>query len=247
MEIDKLKLLASVPIDIGICKLYPLKIKDDIVAIGEDRYNEYLSILLFDISDLDGVDGIGDLDLTPYDIIMLNSIANEEFRKKVSDAISLFTKEEVNFYYDKDYAFFYIGDIGDGKIITKDIYKNIRSVLRQQNCIPEKKDKVRPANKTAEDFMKQMEDIKSKYKKYTDKRDDRITLYDLVGAVVWKGNRSYEEVFGYSVFQLYEALDRINIVDNYTFVMNGIYSGNIDTSKMEKELKDLSWIKGKQK
>lgn len=245
MKVDKLKLLASIPIDIGICKVHPLKIKPDIVLIGEKKYNEYLSILLFDISDLENIDNLKDVKISPYDITMLNSITNEDFKNKVIEALSLFIKEEVRFYYDKEYTFFYIGNFEDNRIITQNIYEKIKSVLRQQNCIPEEKDKLKPANKTAEDFIQQMEDIKSKYKKYTKQDDNKITLYDLVSAVVWKGNKSYDEVFGYSIFQLYEALDRINIVDNYTFVMNGIYSGNIDTSKMEKELKELNWIKGK--
>lgn len=247
MKIDKLKLLASIPIDIGICQVHPLKIRPDIVPIGEEKYNEYLSILLFNMSDLDGIGNVEEIEMTPYDIVIINSIANESFKNKILKALSLFIKEEVYFYNDEKYAFFYIGDVLDSRIITKDIYEILRSVLRQQNCIPETKGKFQPANKTAEDFMKQMEGIKSKYKKYTKQDDNKITLYDLVSAVVWKGKKSYDEVFNYSIFQLYEALDRINIVDNYTFVMNGIYSGSIDTSKMQKELKELNWIKGKSK
>ena len=202
---------------------------------------------MFNISDLENRNELRDLDVSPYDIIMLNSIVNEEFRIKITEALTLFTKEDVYYYHDNEYAFYYIGNFEDNRIITKNVFETIRSVLRQQNCVPEDRDGFKPANKIAEDFIRQMEEIKSKYKKYTKQHNNKITLYDLVSAVVWKGNRSYDEVFSYSIFQLYEALDRINIVDNYTFVMNGIYSGNIDTSKMEKELKELNCIKRKSK
>ena len=53
-------------------------------------------------------------------------------------------------------------------------------------------------------------------------------MADLVSAITWKSSKSYDEVLDFTIYRLYDALNQINTVDNYTFTMNGIYAGTID-------------------
>jgi len=258
MEINKLKLLTMKPINIGCCNVHHITV-DGIDEATEEVYRQYLSILLFDKDQLDSENTFNS-DITEFDITLMNAVHDKDFCENIISALEFFLKDKVNFINDNNLTFFYLGDINAinlltekdytefistidfDKVLSADIYFKIRDILRQLNCI-EKNTKRKAGNKIAEDFINEMNALKEKYKNIVDKKKETVTIADLVSAITWRGNRSYDEVLGFTVYRLYDALGQINTLDNYTFMMNGIYAGTIDTKKEKSTIEKLNWIK----
>ncbi|MGJ0846633.1 hypothetical protein ACR77J_08085 [Tissierella praeacuta] len=255
MKLSKLKLLRIEPIEVKEFRFNEKTLKEeemtiysvrhitmkDIDNISEELYQKYLNILLFDKSDIYEEDFSNDI--TEFEITITNIIYNEEFKDNVLSALSFFLNESVNFFYNNEYVFLYIGKPEDGRYISKEHYFKIREIVKQLNCIDKNtKKKPKAGNKIAEEFMKEMEALKNKYKKVTEDKNV-ITMGDLVSALVWRGNKSYDDVLNFTVYRLYDGLNQINTIDNYVFTMNGVYAGTIDTSKMKSKFEKLNWIK----
>lgn len=246
MNIDELKLLAGIPyeIDEGIF-VRPLTIKK-IAEMGESVYNELLGICCFDVDEL--LKDIPDeekQELNTFDVVYINYLQDENFRKLFDMAMKVFLGFEINI--SEDYCF-YLGKQVDNYTllysINKSNYEDIKQVLKMQNGIgkSEKEEMPEAGNDLADDFMKQMEELKKKYKKHADKKNV-LELTDLINAIAWKSGIGIKSVLDMTIYQLHAALKQLNVIDNYENTMFGIYTGNIDTSKMKTKLKDLNWIK----
>ena len=59
----------------------------------------------------------------------------------------------------------------------------------------------------------------------------------------YEGDFKYklDEVWDMSVYAFYDALKSINIIENSNHLSIGAYSGNIDTSKINK--KEFNWLR----
>lgn len=255
VKLSKLRMLRGKPIKVHELRFNEKTIKEeevtiysvrhitleDIDNITEELYQKYLNILLFDKTDI--FENDFDDEITEFEVTITNIIHNQDFKDDILEAISFFLDEDVNFFHSDMYITLYIGELEDGRYISKEHYFKIREIVRQLNCIDKNtKKKPKAGNRLAEEFMKEMEAIKNKYKKVTEEKNI-MTMGDLVSALVWRGNKSYDEVLSFSVYKLYDGLKQINTIDNYLFTMNGVYAGTIDTSKMKSELKELNWIK----
>ena len=236
-----LKLLAGLPIEINkIGELYPLTLKE-MANIGETQYNKYLSALCFEIEDvlseddLEGVEGV-----TTYDILMANCLSNEDYRKLIIEAMSVFFKEDINFHrYSKDnvnYAFFCLGELEEEKIINRDSFEEIKIILQQQNNIQKsKKEEYNPANDKARQLIEKMK----KDRQNAPKPKQFVDLHSIISGVAWKGGVGIGSIWDVTIYQLYDAYYRLNIVDTYDKTLNGIYSGTVDAKQTD--FKKLNW------
>lgn len=240
MKVDKLKLLAGLPIKIkNVGNIYPLTLRE-IAEIGVKKYNSYLNLLCFELEDLKSIgldDTINKLkNISTFDIIAMNCCYNEKFKNIAIEALSLFFKEEVNFInYKKGHvnlAFFYLGDVKDNRIIHKENFEDIKSVIRQQNLIQSNKDKKEEYNFANEAAKKMYEKIQKSRQK-APKPKSNIDLHSIISSVAWKCGVGINEIWNLTIYQLYDAYYRLNVIDNYDNITSGVYAGTIDGKKID--------------
>lgn len=72
------------------------------------------------------------------------------------------------------------------------------------------------------------------------KEGKNIDVSNIVSSVVSRNQRTWDYVFGLTVYRLYDELYRAMKIDEVNQLLNGIYSGSIDSSKVDKS--NLSWL-----
>ena len=229
-----LELLAGMPIKIqDSLYVYQYIIKQIIVNIGIEKYNLYLSLLLIDEDYIEETLNKDDLNITPYEFTLVNCLHNIDFRNLLLEAYKVFLKYEVVF--DKQYGLICIAN--DNPIsIDLELYQKIQQILRKSNYIPEP-EKYDPANEKAKEFIKKLKKNRRNAKKYI---KSEFTLADVISGVKWRSGESYRNIFNLTMYQLYDGLSRLQVIDNYDNTMFGIYTGNIDSKKIDSK---LSWFK----
>lgn len=213
--ISELELLAGVPKDIGVCKVYPLSI-GDIVKIGEETYNEYLSVLMFDKDSLnletatqDELDEINNT--SNYEILLSFCLHDEPLRKNLMKAFCVFLMEEINYHQN---GFFYIGELKNGRIIQPNDFEKIKVILQKQNYLQEKKKEFKSANDKTAAIKEKMRQAKERIQKL--KKDDQIGLSDIVSIVsTYSNDINVLSVWKLTIYQLYMCYMRISIWDEY--------------------------------
>lgn len=243
-KVDELRLLTGVPYQIeGVCAVRPLKLRE-IAELGELKYHGYLGILCFNKNDiLKDMPEEKKAEISAFDIVLSNYIRDIEFKRSIDGAVKLFTGEDIAIREDGS---FQVGDLMAGNTLDRDSFEKFRKVLMAQNGIEDKKAEMPEAgNSLADEFMKQMEALKNKYKKHAEKKNN-ISMADMINAVAWKSGVGIDRASDMTVYQLHEAVKQLQIIDNYTNVMFGIYTGNVDANKMEGGIKNLNWIKDKE-
>lgn len=237
---DELKLLAGFPIDFGIGYIHPLKLKE-IIEIGESEYNKYLNVLLYDPTDVDikkeMLDQLGITELTTYDFLIISSLQNVDFRILVIQSLEYFLKEKVGFF-DKQ-GVFYLGSPYEKRFITRERYKDIKTILIKQNYLKEleEEEELTFGNELARQWYMKLK----RKEKQQPKPKPQITLHSLISAIMWKSNKSTEEILNMTIYQLYDGYYRLFLIDNCSNLNQGIYHGAINPKDIKN--KDLNWAK----
>ena len=224
-----LKLLAGMSIfieNLGI--LTPLKLRD-IIALGELNYNELLSVLLIDKSN---IDGLNNQDINNLELLMVYSYQNQDFREKTLKALKLFLNKE---FFMNNEGFFYCDDL----IINNDSFNYFQYVLKCANHIEIKKkeDEIIPGNERARKFMEKL-----KLSKQNIKKPEIINLHSIISGVAWKSNNTnIINIFDLTIYQLYDAYHRLENIDNYHYTLSGLYAGTVDGKNIN--LSNITWSK----
>ena len=224
-----LKLLAGMSIfieNLGI--LTPLKLRD-IIALGELNYNELLSVLLIDKSN---IDGLNNQDINNLELLMVYSYQNQDFREKTLKALKLFLNK--GFFMNNE-GFFYCDDL----IINNDSFNYFQYVLKCANHIEIKKkeDEIIPGNERARKFMEKL-----KLSKQNIKKPEIINLHSIISGVAWKSNNTnIINIFDLTIYQLYDAYHRLENIDNYHYTLSGLYAGTVDGKNIN--LSNITWSK----
>ena len=222
-----LKLLAGDSINIdGIGNIYPLKLKE-IKDMGEQIYNYFLSVLTIKPDETPN-------NISLFDFILQNCIyGDEQYRYLVLHALACFLKDKITL---REFGFI-VGDSED-KFINKDNYNEIYKIILLQNCLKNQIDEYNPANERAKELIERLK--KSKANKTIQKNN--ANLASVISGVVWKSkNIDIFNVWDLTVYQLYDALYRLNILDEFDNMMFAYYTGNI--RKEDIDFKNLSWVK----
>jgi hypothetical protein len=192
-----------------------------------------LGTLCFDIEDLENYEQIKTeiADLKPFDVIYNFCIYDNNYSEKILNIFKLFLKQDV--YIDKINGVFYTRD---KNIIDRNVFDEIIKVLKVQNHIQKsKEEEYNPANSKAKEFIEKIKKIK----KNAPKSKDNIDLHSIISGVTWKSGKNIGEIWGLTIYQLFDAYRRLDIVDNYSNIMYGIYSGSIDLKKINQ--KEIFW------
>jgi ABC-type multidrug transport system ATPase subunit len=148
----------------------------------------------------------------------------------------MFFKDKVS--YSDEYYLFYLGDIHDGRIIYRDNYEEIKAIIRKQNFIQEKKkEEYNPANEQARQFIEKLKRLK----KERPKTKETVNLHSIISSIAWKSHIGIHAVWDLTIYQLFDAYYRLDVVDNYDKTLAGIYAGTVDASKIN--MKELNWSK----
>jgi hypothetical protein len=236
----ELKLLFGKPINIDIGKVYSPKI-EEIVEIGEEIYNQYLSLLLYDVDLINiSTEQLKDMNIdkfTTYHFLLLQSYNDEKFKQMAIDALQYFFKEHIGF--DTKYVLFYLGEGENIRAIDLNTYSLFKKILIKQNYLKEMEEEENLifGNELAREWYL---DIKRK-EKMQPKPKNNIDLHSIISAVKWKGKRSFEEIAKMTIYQLYDGYYRLSLIDSCDYLNQGIHHGTINQKEIKQS--DLSWAK----
>jgi hypothetical protein len=224
-------------IDIGICKVHALKI-DDIVEMGEQTYNQYLSLLLYDVDLLEiPQEQLKEMQIdkfTTYHFLLLQSYNDKNFRDLTIKAFECFLKEKIEFH--EQVLIFYIPDKNTPKSINFNTYELIRKVLIKQNFLEEEEELIFGNEMAKEWYL----DLKRKERMQV-KPKSNVDLQSIISAVMWKAHKSIDEILNMTIYQLYDGYYRLSMIDSCTNLAQGVYHGMIDQKSIKQN--DLNWAK----
>lgn len=129
--------------------------------------------------------------------------------------------------------------VNEKSVISEPVYRIIAKYLRKVHCIaPPKYDKV-----GNEATKKKLIEFAYDDLKYAKRRPYKSQLQSLVSALVNHPyfKCSYFDVWDMPVYAFYDSLQRVGIISNVMHLYQGIYGGNVDSSKIHK--KELDWTR----
>jgi len=236
-----LKLLAGMSINISnLGIISPLKLRE-IINLGESNYNELLSVLLIDKSN---IEGLKDQEFSNLELLMVFCHQSNEFRDKTLKALKLFLNNE---FFVSNEGLFYCRDlISDNYglmvykyiIIDKIPFNDFQMVLKKANHIETKKeDEIIPGNERARKFMEKL-----KLSKQNIKKPETMNLHSIISGIAWKSNNTnIINIFDLTIYQLYDAYHRLENIDNYHYTLSGLYAGTVDGKNIN--LSNITWTK----
>lgn len=227
----QLKYLLGLPVSIDGIGNLKAPLLTDIVSLTEGLYNMSLSSVLFDKKTLEQ-EGLEEY--TNFQIML--SIINQDasFRELFFYAL--------NFHLDATpllhpEGFIYFGELSDDSVLTEEKFEYIKRLVKIANHIPEKteEEQYSAGNERAKKFMERLKKQRAEVEKV---KKQKINLHSIISAVGWK-SQSFDFISKLNIYQLYEGYNRLRFIDNYNHTMTGIYTGNIDGSKIK--LPDIDW------
>jgi hypothetical protein len=247
LELDT-KLLAGDPIEVWcevpfeekiqrnlVGKLYPLTLKE-IKDVGISNYYTYVSIICADIDDIRKQLKIKDK-ISIFQFYVINSLVENDYMRLFLLSLSCFFREEVKF--DKDFKLFYLGDFIEHRFIDESVFEDIKNIIKLQNHMKDIEEE-RPifANKKAEEMWNQIQENQKKLQDIVKKHNN---LPSIISGVAWKSRIGIDRIWSLTLYQLYDACERLGLIDEYDKTLNGIYAGTVDPKAID--LKKIDWTK----
>ena len=238
----ELKLIKGIPVTVDGIRIKPMLVEqiiDDTVenGIGYDKYVGLINILGIDKKNLQNITPEQLEEIKTFDIFLFNA----ELMESLIEFLKVFLNHN-KIEYMADQQLILIDYSDTLACIYRDNYDSIMNVFRKMYCISinQKEVEYNPANDKARELI---EHIK--------RRDEELArikgktapnLFSIISGVAWKShNINIFDIFKLTIFQLYDAYYRLEIIDNCTYTMTGIYTGNIEAKSIKQE--ELTWIK----
>jgi hypothetical protein len=232
----ELKLLAGMPIEIeGVGKLYSPTLKE-YIKIGESLHNQYLSALLFDKKNIEGVEKD---DISTFELLCVYCYHNQEFKDMFFKALKLVFKEEARMFADEQSVFFYFGELMDMRRITESNFGQIQEIVRKANWIKPaaEEEELDFANEEARKMHEEIERIKAKIK-----TKEKMNLHSIISGLSWKDNGvNIFNIFDLTIYQIYQGFFQTEQIDSYHFTLTGIYQGTVDGKNIK--MPNIHWAK----
>jgi len=222
-ESIKLKLLLGSPFQIdNICSIKPLTLRQ-IVEIGHDKYNYYLSNLTAEVEDYN-IPNIDSSQYTYWDVLVTNMIHGDiSYYQMIIEAINLFVGDRVEF--DRENGWFCTKEKNirkEIKEINKEIFDEIRQVLRWQNCI-EKKSQEKMANSKAEEIRQKILKGRQELNK---KNKNEVTFDDLISVLAAHGNNlNILNIWDLTMYQFNNQFNRMQMIEDYDINIRYLLAG----------------------
>lgn len=231
-ESIELKLLLGQPANLDGINIFSPLLKD-VVSVGYDKYNYALSSLLFNKSRFPDLKNLKE---SNFDLFTYFYIHDEAFKDAIEMASRLMFRDEMILEVLDESPRFKVGDF----FISDKNFNDLQRLIKLSNKVPEhsEKDEFNPANSKAKEFIdKIMGDRANKPQK-----KPVSNLHSLISGLSWKSpSINILSISNLTIYQFYDGYYRMENIDHYNNIMNGIYSGNVDSTKIK--IQDNSWTK----
>jgi hypothetical protein len=228
--IDEGKLFFGAAINYNdICWVYPLQIKD-IISMGQDNYNQYLSILCADIREVQHLmkkEGVSEEDLFDniFDYLMVQSMYDSTFFVKLNEAFSTFIREEVHFLFEQKEIL--IGsDIDRQRTFTKENFNDFQNILRAQNVLPVPEPIPENESPMARKFRLRREQVAEAKRKQAQHNGESISLFDSISTLMTLNpGVTFDNIKNLTIYQFKDLLARAQAKYKYDLDIRMIAAG----------------------
>ena len=226
---DELRLLKGSSFFIDQLEIKPLTL-NEIVEIGYTKYQQMLNVYILELEDI--VKEIPEEfnEIKIFDLLLNSGVS--DLLENLLSSIYIFFKPNIIDVINNEI-------ILDDKKINRDNWDYICEIIKMQNCAKRaEKEEYNPGNERARKFIEKLNKMKQELPKI--KSD--ITLPSMISGVAWKAqNINIKNIWDLTIYQLYDALNRLNLIDDYQFTLTGIFAGTVDGKKID--MKKINWIK----
>lgn len=237
----ELKLLKGSTINIDGIKIKPLLLDyiiEDVEngGIGYEKYNNLISIMGIDKSNLTDITSEQLDEIKNFDIFMFN----KELMNLLIEFLKIFLNCNNILYLDEQQVII-IDYKTHQAYIHRENYDYIIKIFKKMYCISfGKENEYKAANEQARVLIEKIKKRDEELSKIKAKQAPNI--FSIISGVAWKShNINIFNIFKLTIFQLYDAYYRLDIIDNCQYTMSGIYAGTIDSKNIKQE--ELTWIK----
>jgi hypothetical protein len=230
---DELKLLRGSSFFMDGIEIKPFTIAEITDQIGYEKYQQLLNIFILEVKDIlkEVPEELNNINV--FDLIVQGRI--RELFEGLLESICLFLR--INNLDELD-----INENGlviNTKLINSNNWDKLCKIIKMQNCISkQEEEKYNPANEKAREIIEKIK----RYKNEMPKKKELITFPSMISGLAWKSNNvNIFDVYNLTIYQLYDGLKRLNLIDDYQFTLSGIYAGTVDSKKIN--LNNINWMK----
>jgi hypothetical protein len=236
---SKLRLLSGSPIyleGVGLIKPYTI---GEIVDMGYMYYQSLLQTLVANVRDIvqGNLELPTEVEVTTFDLA-LNLPEDNDFRISFLEGIKIFLREEelMPMKLENGRDIILVGDIEEKRILYRENFMDLRSILLAQNGIKvshdvESSKPQKPINKKAQEILdklkksqEQIDEIKRK-----NKSAEEVDLADIISAVTAKSPSINKfNVWDLTLYQLYEEYKRLEAINQYEVNIEAMMAGAKD-------------------
>jgi hypothetical protein len=225
-----LKFLMGLPVPIEGIGNFHAPYLTEIVDLTEEFYNMSLSAFYFDKSQL-GLNQDFD-DYSNFEVLLSVVLGDVSFRELFFYGLSLHLDISPSIHPE---GIIYFGELSEESMMTEEKFDYIKKLIKIANNLSDPKEEYTAGNERARKFMEQLKKQRAETEKL---KKPKINLHSIISAVGWK-SKSFKFISELNIYQLYDGYYRLGYIDNYDNTMTGIYTGNIDGSKIK--LPDINW------
>ena len=221
MDIDDLQLLAGIPVNFNnLFNIYPLKLRK-IAEIGYDKYNYYISLLLFSKNNFNNnkIEHINNEEFnkaSDFEIMLCFLLTDIKFKNDFMFALELFIKEKPIL---DERGFFYFGELEERRFIYNDNFNEIQNVIKLMNNIkPEKIEEL-------DEFDKRVMEAEKKISQYDD--NEALTLNNLISSLTNMSDNDINifNVWDLTLYQIYDQFKRGQLKEKFIIDLKSIFAG----------------------
>lgn len=214
---------------------YKLK---ELIAIGMEKWQQLITLTLLELDDLFGENKFTKEELgqiTIYEAICFSPL----LREWAIDFLNTFLLGEWEF--NELFSEFVCYSFSSPLVVNKQNLETVFENIRQIYCIGKPKPEYDISKATGSevlDMLKEFEEIKKKQ----NKEKEPITYESIVESISVK-HPSYNlmNIWDLTLHQLMRTYYRMEHIDNYNHVLQGIYSGAISSKDIK--MKEIHWSK----
>lgn len=228
-EDDKARCLCGLPLFIDDVQITPITIKD-IIELGENKYNAYLTMLIMPTKIFRGLLKDTDTDIEKelseiddFDLLALFCSSYPALEKDILESFSFFIKKKVE--YDKTERHFKI--VEDDIKIDRNFYNKFVDLVKLQTYMFKEEDiDQKNLSKKAKEMIEQRKKSKEQIKKLKNKNVEPLKIEDYISIIISKSHEiDVQKCLNMTVYNFFNYIERQALIDNYDIGIKQIFAG----------------------
>ncbi len=226
-----LKFLMGLPVYVDGIGNFHSPYLTEIVDLTEENYNLSISSILFDKKNLEDQSDLDDF--SNFQVLLSAIYQDTSFREFFFYGLNLHLDASPTQHPE---GLIYFGELSEDSVLTEEKFEYLKRLVRIANNLQVKveEDEFKAGNEQARKLIEKIKKNRAKSKP----SQQPINLHSIISAVGWKAE-SFNFISKLNIYQLYDGFYRLGVIDNYNNTMTGIYTGNIDGSKIK--LPEINW------